>query len=151
MSAYKIVVCSLVACFIQTAFASPVIDVMRTSISVDSKHRSSYIPLTNIGDEAGTFVIKVVNVTDSAHPFTYSHKELRKLPVVISPILLRKFKPGDSKRIMVMKRGRRQSPMKLELVISQYKKRPEAKSKDKSASNIAISGSISYRAYVDVA
>ncbi|WP_119328762.1 hypothetical protein [Cysteiniphilum halobium] len=132
-------------------FAGAVLDVVKPNIVINQKVKRDYIPLTNIGNESGTFIVQVKNVTDPEHVITYSNNELKTLPVIISPILIRNLGSGNNKRISVRKKGNVTKPMKLQLVISEYKKSANDKTEvAEDAAGIDVQGSIHYIANIAI-
>ncbi len=138
--------------FSATTFAGAVLDIVNPEVSINQKSQRGYIPITNIGNESGTFIVQVKNITDPQHVITYSNKELKSLPVIISPLLIPNLGAGNNKRVSVLKKGKIETPMKLQIVISEYKK-PVDNNGDiaDDAAGIDIQGSIHYIANIDVA
>ncbi|WP_151193714.1 hypothetical protein [Cysteiniphilum sp. JM-1] len=136
---------------ISSVFAGAVLDVVKPDIVISQKVKRDYIPLTNIGNEKGTFIVQVKNVTDPKHIVTYSNSELKNLPVIITPILIRNLGAGNNKRISVRAKGKITEPMKLQLVISEYKKSADDKTEiAEDAAGIDVQGSIHYIANVAI-
>ncbi|WP_192484377.1 MULTISPECIES: hypothetical protein [Cysteiniphilum] len=147
------IIASLLLLIMSTSslFAGAVLDVVKSDIVINQKVKRDYIPLTNIGNESGTFIVQVKNVTDPKHIITYSNSELKKLPVIISPILIRNLGAGNNKRISVRAKGKITEPMKLQLVISEYKKSADDKTEvADDAAGIDVQGSIHYIANIAI-
>lgn len=136
---------------ISSLFAGAVLDVVKPDVVINQKVKRDYIPLTNIGNSNGTFIVQVKNITDPKHIITYSNSELKNLPVIITPILIRNLGAGNNKRISVRAKGKITKPMKLQLVISEYKKSADDKTAiADDATGIDVQGSIHYIANIAI-
>ncbi|MCL9780635.1 hypothetical protein M9194_04190 [Vibrio sp. S4M6] len=135
-----------------SAFSAPVLDVMDPSISVNASKPRNYITVQNIGDSAGMFTVSVKNITDPTHPILYTNSQLKTLPVFIKPILIRKFRAGQKKRITLIRNPKASlaKPMVLELAIKEYIAPTKGQDVSPSDTGIQVKGSIVSRAKVTV-
>ena len=137
--------------YMTSVFAGAVLDVQKSELNINQKHQRDYIPITNIGNETGTFIVQIKNVTDPKNTFTYTNADLKSLPIIISPILMLNFHAGANKRILVRKKGILEKSMKLQLVISEYKNPIGNTAKiDTDSAGIDVQGSIHYIATINL-
>lgn len=142
----------LLFAIVQRLPAGAVLDVANSDIVISKANKRAYISLQNIGDRAGTFTVKVRNITDREHIVTYPNSALKNLPIFIRPILIYKLKPKGRKRITLIKNPRVSitSPKQFELVIKEYKKAKHTGKNSGQSAGIQVRGAIVNLVYVTV-